>query len=436
VTGGYGQSMRVCLRTATVSLLCVTIWPAVVLVGRQPAYADTGRHQRHITYTRWSSDREFAAGTRSGVAIANGALHIGSPAGSLVYTDPYGGGVARTYAWGRWTSPWSRPGFGLTQLIASWNAQTPGGTWLWVQARGRGRSGKVSSWDTLGRWAVLDQRFHRMSLGRQPDDLAHVMVDTLAVRSGVRLRGFQLRVTLLRRKGLHVSPTLRSIGAMVSRLPHVSHVPRSHPGVAGGRSMRVPRYSQMIHRGEYPKWDNGGEAWCSPTSTAMVLSYWHRGPTPAQYAWVNDSYRDPWVDYAARFVYDYRYEGTGNWPFNTAYAARFGLDTFVTRLRSLREAERFIKAGIPLVASIAFGPGELDGSPISSSPGHLLVIVGFTATGNVIVNDPAARSNRAVRRVYKRGQFENAWIPTTGGVVYVIHPASKHLPVRHGNTNW
>jgi hypothetical protein len=64
------------------------------------------------------------------------------------------------------------------------------------------------------------------------------------------------------------------------------------------------------------------------------------------------------------------------------------------------------------------------------------VIVGFTATGNVIVNDPAARSNREVRRVYKRGQFENAWIPTTGGVVYVIHPASKHLPVRHGNTNW
>jgi hypothetical protein len=427
--------MRFGRRTATISVLCVAIWPALVSVGQQPAYANTALHRRHITYTRWSSDRAFAAGIRSGVTVGDGALRIGSPAGSLAYTDPYGNGHPRSYDWGRWTSPWSRPGFGLTQLIASWNAQTPRGTWIWVQARGRSRRGRMSSWDTLGRWAGHDHRFHRMSLGRQPDDLTHVLVDTLAVRSGTRLHGFQLRVTLLRRAGSLVSPTVRSVGAMVSRLPH-SRVQSSHPGVATGRSLKVPRYSQMIHRGEYPQWDNGGEAWCSPTSTAMVLAFWHRGPSPAQYAWVNDSYRDPWVDYAARFVYDYRYDGAGNWPFNTAYAARFELDAFVTRLRSLREAERFIKAGIPLVASIAFGPGELDGSPISSSPGHLLVIVGFTAKGNVIVNDPAARTRRGVRRVYKRGQFENAWIPTTGGVVYVIHPVSRRLPARNGNTNW
>lgn len=428
--------MRACLRTATVVLLCVLIGEALVAVGQQPVYGAAGAHRRHITYTRWSSHRAFVSGHRHGVTVAHGALRIGSPVGSLSYTDPYGGGHARSYRWGRWTSQWSRPGFGLTQLIASWNAETPRGTWIWVQARGRNRHGKRSSWDTLGRWAGHDHRFHRMSLGRQPDDFTHVVVDTLAVRRGTRLRSFQLRVTLLRRRGSHVSPTVRSLGAMVSRLPHRSRVVRSHPRQDGRRSLQVPWYSQMIHRGEYPKWDNGGEAWCSPTSTAMVLAYWHRGPTRAQYAWVNDSYRDPWVDYAARFVFDYRYDGAGNWPFNTAYAARFHLDTFVTRLRSLRGAQRFIKVGIPLVASIAFGRGELEGAPIASSPGHLLVIVGFTRKGNVIVNDPAAKSKRGVRRVYRRGEFENAWIPTTGGVVYVMHPPSKHLPIRHGNTNW
>ena len=428
--------MRVCLRTAIVPLLCVLIGSALASVGGEPVYAASDAHRRHITYKRWTSHHAFMSGQRAGVRVVHGALRIGSPAGSLKYTDPYGGGRALSYQWGRWTSRWFRPGFGLTQLIASWNAETPRGTWIWVQARGRNRHGRLSSWDTLGRWAGHDHRFHRMSLGRQPDDFTHVLVDTLAVHPGTRLRSFRLRVTLLRRRGSHVSPTVRSLGAMVSRLPHRSHVPRSHPGVARGRSLRVPRYSQMIHRGEYPKWDNGGEAWCSPTSTAMVMAYWHRGPSPRQYAWVNDSYREPWVDYAARFVFDYRYDGAGNWPFNMAYAARFHLDTFVTRLRSLRGAERFIKAGIPLVASIAFGPGQLDGSPISSSLGHLLVIRGFTRHGNVIVNDPAAKSKRGVRRVYKRKQFENAWIPSTGGVVYVMHPRSKHLPPRHHNTNW
>ena len=77
-------------------------------------------------------------------------------------------------------------------------------------------------------------------------------------------------------------------------------------------------------------------------------------------------------------TYDYDYDGAGNWPFNTAYAARLAGKAFVTRLRSLREAERFIVAGIPVVASISFGRGELDGAPISSTNGHLLVIVGFT----------------------------------------------------------
>jgi hypothetical protein len=222
---------------------------------------------------------------------------------------------------------------------------------------------------------------------------------------------------------------------MASQLPATSRVATSTPGVARGKELAVPAYSQMMHRGHYPQYGNGGEAWCSPTATSMVLGYYAALPRPAEYSWVRASDRDRFVDHAARMTYDYAYEGTGNWPFNTAYAARYTDSAFVTRLRSLREAERFVAARIPLVASIAYGPGELDGAPISSTRGHLVVVVGFTAGGNVVVNDPAAATNAGVRRVYDRGQFENAWVPTTGGLVYVI-THDRPLPARDGLRNW
>jgi hypothetical protein len=198
----------------------------------------------------------------------------------------------------------------------------------------------------------------------------------------------------------------------------------------------VPSYSQELHRGEYPQFDSGGEAWCSPTSTSMVVAYWGSGPAAADYAYVLSDYpttTDPQVDYAARYVFDYHYNGAGNWPFNTAYAAHFGLESEVTQLHSLAEAEQFIKAGIPLVISIAFNSGKLDGFFFKSTNGHLMVITGFTSTGNPIVNDPASPDDATVRHVYDRAQFEDAWMSSTGGIVYVIHPASVPLPPSSGN---
>ena len=94
--------------------------------------------------------------------------------------------------------------------------------------------------------------------------------------------------------------------------------------------------------------------------------------------------------------------------FNTAYAAHFGLEAEVTQLHSLAEAEQFIKAGIPLVASIAFQPNKLDGFLFRGTDGHLLVIGGFTAGGDVISYDPASTSDATVRHVYDRAQFEKA----------------------------
>ncbi|MGH3470824.1 MAG: peptidase C39 family protein [Nocardioidaceae bacterium] len=393
---------------------------------------------QHIGTTRWGvaglSHGRFLH-TRLHRSGPSRGVVIGAAPTAVTYKDPYGRSGRLGYDLGRWYSPWVKPGFGLTRLVASYDANTPFGTFIEVSVRGQTMGGRLSSWDSLGRWAGHDRQFHRMSLGAQNDDHSKVAVDTLVTNPGVAYRSWQLRVSLYRRTGSGRTPSVSMVAAVASRLPS-ANLPTSKPGSAGGVDLPVPRYSQMIHKGQYPQWNGGGEAWCSPTSTSMLLAFWHRGPTPRQYSWVKPSYRQPRVDYAARYTFAWGYDGTGDWPFNTAYAARFGLDSFVTRLRSLREAELFIKARIPLAASISFGPGELTGAPIRSSNGHLVVIRGFTRKGNVIVNDPAARNAKYERRVYRRSQFENAWIDSGGGVVYVVHPRAFPLPAASRHSNW
>ncbi len=399
---------------------------AAAPVASAPADAPSARGgaPRQIAYTQWDTGDQWRRGTMTGVRVGKGRLLIKQPQGRRRYDG-------RTYDTARWDSPWVTPGFDLTRLIASWSARTPRDSWIEVRVRGRDGAGRRSSWDVLGRWTSGDRFVARRTVSGQADDLARVNVDTWETAG---LRSYQLRVTLLRRAGGTYSPAAVTVGAVASRLPSGAGA-TSRPGRARGITLNVPRYSQMAHSGHYPRWGGGGEAWCSPTSTAMVLGYYDALPAPKSYAWVGKGHPQPWVDHAARRTFDYDYGGTGNWPFNTAYAGPRAGKAFVTRLRNLRQAERFIVARIPLVASISFGRGELDGAPISATNGHLLVIVGFTKSGNVVVNDPAARTRRAVRRVYDRGQFERAWLAGSGGTTYVIRDQAHPLP-RGKQTNW
>lgn len=397
-------------RLPLTALLAAVLVPALTVP--QAATADTARvEDRQITQTSWTSGGQLRAGTLVGVKVAKGSLKLKKQTGRRTY-------LGKKYETGSWTSAWVEPGFALTELIPSWQATTPGQSWIEVKARVR-TTASTSSWDVMGRW-TSGEAIRRTSAGTQTDDLARVAVDTLRILGDTNAAtGWQLKVTLLRAPGSGAVVSLDRVGAVASRLPVTDDVPTSAPGPGVGTTLDVPAYSQMVHAGHYPQWGGGGEAWCSPTSVAMVLGY--RGATPAAaLAYAGSGHPDPMVDYAARMTYDHGYDGTGNWAFNTAYAGQSVPEAYVTRLRSLREAEDYITAGTPLVVSVAFGRGELTGAPISSTPGHVMVIVGFTATGDVVVNDPAAPTDSSVRRTYRRSEFEDAWIPTSGGTAYVI----------------
>jgi hypothetical protein len=63
-----------------------------------------------------------------------------------------------------------------------------------------------------------------------------------------------------------------------------------------------------------------------------------------------------------------------------------------------------------------------------------MVIGGFTETGDVIAYDPASPTDADVRHVYDREQFERAWIPASGGIVYVVRPAAwPNMPLLTAN---
>src|SRR5438132_6809336 len=370
------------------------------------------------------------SGAIAGTTFAPPALKLAKTGLTTTsYTDPYLG-TTRAYQTGTWTSPVFSTGFGFTELVSSWNAQTPAGTFIRVSMRADRGDGTFTKWYTMGIWASGDADIYRTSVGGQGDADGYVAIDTFFAKDHPMF-GYQIQLALFRAAGSSASPAVTRIGAVASDPVNTKPYLPSATTMTAAKVLPVPSYSQEIHAGQYPQYDSGGEAWCSPTSTSMVLGYWGVGPTAADYAYVLNDYpgaADPWVDYAARFVFDYHYQGAGNWPFNIAYAARFGLEGEVTQLHSLAEAEQFIKAGIPLVASIAFTSNKLDGFLFKSTSGHLLVIVGFDAHGNPIVNDPAATSDAAVQRTYDRAQFEQDWMTSTGGIVYVIHPASVPLP--------
>jgi hypothetical protein len=392
---------------------------------------------RHVVFTAWTGPERLALGKHDGTTATTGELTVDHATGAREYADPHRDGAVSRYERATWTSPEVSTGFPAGDLIVSWNATTPLGSWLEVEVSAALSDGTRTPWYVLARWAESDEDILPTSVTGQDDDLAEVQADVLRVRPPRGVVSYRVRLHLMRRPGA-ASPSVRLVGAMASESPDGQTVQRSPGGGAEGRLLDVPAYSQQLHRGEYPHWDSGGASWCSPTSTTMVLAYWGRLPDPAEYAWVDPRFRDRYVDHAARHTYDYSYQGAGNWPFNTAYAARYGLTAFVTRLRSLTEAEQFIKAGIPLVVGVSFTEDELSGAGYGTG-GHLLTIVGFTEQGDVVSNDPASHGvpdNAQVRTTYDREQFENAWMGMSGGVTYVIHPPEVALPPRPQEPNW
>ncbi|ACC97700.1 hypothetical protein Emin_0134 [Elusimicrobium minutum Pei191] len=144
---------------------------------------------------------------------------------------------------------------------------------------------------------------------------------------------------------------------------------------------------------------------CSPTCIAMALDYFG----------ISSSLQET-VD----GVYDKKADTYGNWVFNASYAGLYGLENAVIRCDTVKQAQNIVSAGIPLIASISFKEGELKSAPQKETPGHLVLIKGFTKQGDFIVNDPGAETDAQVEKIYDKTEFAAAWLKNKKGLCYKI----------------
>jgi hypothetical protein len=168
------------------------------------------------------------------------------------------------------------------------------------------------------------------------------------------------------------------------------------PGVDGAR-LSVPALSQME---EDPALSHRV---CSPTCVAMVMAYYG---APVSVAELARDMLQPELD-----LY-------GVWPAAIRAASRRGIGGYLLRFPDWAAAAWCLERGMPVIASVGYGAGELSGAAIEQTTGHLVVLTGW-AGGEVFVNDPAAPRSAEVARRYRLDELRRVWLARSG-VGYVL----------------
>ena len=287
------------------------------------------------------------------------------------------------------------------ELIASWNAHLPPGSYLKVETRAW-NSDHATAWYCLGLWSNEPELHPRESVRGQRDADGYVDTDTLILRKASER--FQLRLTLSGENTRQSTIRFLSLSLLDTGARPAPLTPNRN---AWGKTIEVPERSQMAY-------ENGGVI-CSPTTISMMLAYWSLQLKQPQL--------DHDVPEVVKGVFDRVWGGTGNWVFNTAYAGSLpGMRAYTARLSDIAELEDFVARGIPVGLSLCYN--RLRGKSREAS-GHLVVCVGFTETGDPVINDPG--TSRNVRKVFPRANLVDAWAYSKNAA-YLIYPQNAKLP--------
>lgn len=300
------------------------------------------------------------------------------------------------------TSPEMSVPINWDELIVSWNVPT--NVHLTAEARAIFPD-HTSKYFVMSKWSDNPAVYPRESVSHQRDADGNVDTDTLSLkRHGGKA---QVRITLGSPKGGDISQ-LHFLGLSLCDSDAKPPAPAANKA-AWGKTIDIPQRWQ----GNY----EGGGGWCSPTSLSMVLAYW------------SDKLHRPEIDHTvpetAHAIHDSDLDGTGNWPFNTAYAGQYpGMRAYVTRLDDITELEDWIVAGFAPITSVS---SFINVNHKGGDAGHLIVCCGFTDSGDVVVNDPGGSTEKPARKVYERQHFIDCW-KKSKNTVYLVYPDDAAIP--------
>ena len=308
------------------------------------------------------------------------------------------------------SAPIATPGFAWREAVVSWNLPTNWPATVEARPTFKGSATDVP-WYVIARWSADPAAAPRTSVPGQRD--AWATVDTDILRTFEPATAIEVRARFP--KGLPAAPGPVRLGVSLLGSEATEARPPGHP-LAWGRALAVPVRSQA----DYPE---GIHTWCSPTSLTMLLA--HAVP--------DASGRDAGLDVrpVAAAVHDPGWGGTGNWPFNMAFAGQQpGLAACVARLGGVGDLEAWIAAGRPVAVSVSYAQLKGAAEP-KPGDGHLVVVSGFTPGGDVRVHDPGVSRERVVR-VFPRPDFERAW-DHSSRTAYLVWPTHQPPPAApHG----
>jgi uncharacterized protein YvpB len=330
---------------------------------------------------RWEAKDAWAGGRHQRTAVVDGRLVL-----------------ADGEAQGTWTA--SLAGEAFDRLLVSLNHEPwPATSFVRTFVRVRTTEG-WTGWLATGDYGAGDD------LPRSVKGTATlgVAVKTDVLQANAPAREAELRLELWRGAD---SPRVRRLAC--------DRWLRATPPVASGKSpawgtvLDVPQRTQHVQDAAL------AARICSPTSLSMVLAFHGRALDTTA---------------VAHRVWDRAADLYGNWSFNVSYASSLGFEATAAHLDGFAAVEAEIAAGRPVVISHRYRKGDLSTEPDRESDGHLVVVVGFTESGDVVVNDPAGghptrTKPTPIRRVFKRADVLRTWQQRGDGVAYLLRPLGK-----------
>ena len=268
--------------------------------------------------------------------------------------------------------------------LPSWNGTAPDeNSGFLVQMRFPYNDG-WSPWLTVGFWkSYIWNSYGQTGYGGGYIDYDYVKLNSYQ-------SGWQFKIHLARYTPGDPSPTIHKLSFFVSDSRTTADLDMN--AILNDKPDEIFIPTDFLY--QYALDDEIGPSNCSQTTVLMILHSYDIDLDPVQFA---------------RETYDPYYRIFGIWPRVVQNASEFNLDGAVTRYRTWSETREVLENGGRIAMSV--------GPPLYE--GHLMMLAGFTSTGNPIVHDPAKSNGYAY--VYNKSSLSHSWFDK-GGVAYTFYP--------------